>query len=165
MSNARDKVKRSSEMIKVIQECYNCIETAALQGIRWVARTSATNWSVEHPLCGLDLMVILSLWLYRLEHDEEPATEEEKAMYHKVRSLFDDDTAGYNSKLSSTVARLWGSMIDEVVVWGITKLMGESFKLHSQALIGYEDDIEATSDVSTPSMISQGADDNEDSVY
>lgn len=43
--------------------------------------------------------------------------------------------------------------------------MGESFKLHSQALIGYEDDIEATSDVSTPSMISQGADDNEDSVY
>ncbi|KAH8801577.1 fungal-specific transcription factor domain-containing protein [Xylogone sp. PMI_703] len=165
MSNARDKVKRSSEMIKVIQECYNCIETAALQGIRWVARTSATNWSVEHPLCGLDLMVILSLWLYRLEHDEEPATEEEKAMYHKVRSLFDDDTAGYNSKLSSTVARLWGSMIDEVVVWGITKLMGESFKLHSQALVGYEDDIEASSAVSTPSMISQGADDNEDSVY
>ena len=46
----------------------------------------------------------------------------------------------------------------------ITKLMGESFRLHSQALIGYEDDIEA-SDVSTPSMISQGADDNEDSVY
>lgn len=46
----------------------------------------------------------------------------------------------------------------------ITKLMGESFRLHAQALIGYEDDIEA-SDVSTPSMISQGADDNEDSVY
>jgi hypothetical protein len=43
--------------------------------------------------------------------------------------------------------------------------MGESFRLHSQALVGYEDDIEASSDVSTPSMISQGADDNEDSVY
>ena len=42
--------------------------------------------------------------------------------------------------------------------------MGESFRHHSQALIGYEDDIEV-SDVSTPSMISQGADDNEDSVY
>jgi hypothetical protein len=42
--------------------------------------------------------------------------------------------------------------------------MGDSFRLHSQALIGYEDDIEV-SDVSTPSMISQGADDNEDSVY
>ena len=119
MSNARDKVKRSSEMIKVIQECYNCIETAARQGIRWVARTSATNWSIEHPLCGLDLMVILSLWLYRLEHDEEPATEEEIAMYEKVRLLFDDDSIGLcNSKLSSTVARLWGSMLDEVVVWG-----------------------------------------------
>jgi len=59
---------------------------------------------------------------------------------------------------------IWGSMLDEVVVWGITKLMGDSFRLHSQALIGYEDDIEA-SDVSTPSMISQGAEDNEDSVY
>jgi hypothetical protein len=119
MSSARDKVKRSSEMIKVIQECFNCIETAALQGIRWVARTSATNWSIEHPLCGLDLMVILSLWLYRLEHDEEPATEEEMAMYNKIRNLFDDDSVEiYGSKLSSTVARLWGSMLDEVVVWG-----------------------------------------------
>lgn len=165
MSNARDKVKRSSEMIKVIQECFNCIETAALQGIRWVARTSATNWSIEHPLCGLDLMVILSLWLYRLEHDEEPATEEEMVMYNKIRALFDDDSVEiYGSKLSSTVARLWGGMLDEVVVWGITKLMGDSFRLHSQALVGYEDDMEA-SDVSTPSMMNEGPDDNDESVY
>ncbi|RDL39751.1 C2H2 and C2HC zinc finger [Venustampulla echinocandica] len=165
MSNARDKVKRSSEMLNVIQECYNCIETAASQGIRWVARVSPTNWSIEHPLCGLDLMVILSLWLYRLEHDDEPATEEEMAMYNKIRNLFDDDSVEvYGNKLSSTVARVWGGMLDQVVVWGVTKLMGESFSLHAQALVGYEDDIEA-SDVSTPSMISQGADENEDSVY
>jgi hypothetical protein len=64
-------------------------------------------------------MVILTLWLYRLEHDEEPATEEELAMYNKLRNLFDDDSVDvYGAKLSSTVARLWGSMIDEVVVWG-----------------------------------------------
>jgi hypothetical protein len=119
MINARDKVKRSQEMIKVIQECFDCIEVAAVQGIRWVARTSATNWSVEHPLCGMDLMVILTLWLYRLEHDDEQATEEELAMYNKLRALFDEDSVDvYGSKLSSTVARLWGSMIDEVVVWG-----------------------------------------------
>jgi hypothetical protein len=119
MTNARDKVHRSQEMIKVIQECFDCIEVAAVQGIRWVARTSATNWSIEHPLCGMDLMVILTLWLYRLEHDEEPATEEELAMYNKLRNLFDDDSVDvYGAKLSSTVARLWGSMIDEVVVWG-----------------------------------------------
>ncbi|KAK0845474.1 hypothetical protein LTS02_015280 [Friedmanniomyces endolithicus] len=140
MTNARDKVKRSQEMLNVIQACFDCIEVAALQGIRWVARTSATNWSIEHPLCGMDLIVILTLWLWRVEHDEEPANEEEKAMYQKLRNLFDDDSVdGYNNKLSSTVARLWGSMIDEVVVWGITKLMGESFKLHAQALTGYED--------------------------
>jgi hypothetical protein len=119
MINARDKVKRSQEMIKVIQECFDCIEVAAVQGIRWVARTSATNWSVEHPLCGMDLMVILTLWLYRLEHDDEQATEEELAMYNKLRALFDEDSVDvYGAKLSSTVARLWGSMIDEVVVWG-----------------------------------------------
>ena len=119
MTNARDNVKRSQEMIKVIEECFDCIEIVATQGIKWVGRTCATNWSVEHPLCGLDLMVILSLWLYRLEHDEEPATEEELAMYNKVRNLFDDDSLDViGSKLSSTVARLWGSMLDEVVVWG-----------------------------------------------
>jgi hypothetical protein len=119
MTNARDKVKRSQEMLHVIQACFDCIEVAALQGIRWVARTSATNWSIEHPLCGLDLMVILSLWLWRVEHDEAPATDEEAAMYQKLRNLFDDDSMdGVNQKLSSTVARLWGSMIDEVVVWG-----------------------------------------------
>ena len=119
MSSARDKVKRSTEMIKVIQECYNCIETAVVQGVRWVARTSPTNWSIEHPLCGMDLMIILSLWLYRLEHDEEPATEEELVMYNKVRQLFDKDLNDtYVVHLSSIVARLWGSMLDEVVVWG-----------------------------------------------
>ncbi|PHH84971.1 hypothetical protein CDD83_1104 [Cordyceps sp. RAO-2017] len=164
MSHARDRVKRSSETIKVIQECYNCIETAVVHGIRWVARTSPTNWSVEHPLCGMDLMIILSLWLYRLEHDEESASQEEVDMYNKVRQLFRKDASeGHNSQLSSVVARLWGSTLDEVVVWGITRLMGESFKLHSQALVGYVDDPEASSDVSTPSMTSQGAD--EDSVY
>ena len=164
MSHARDRVKRSSEMLKVIHECYSCIETVVVQGIRWVARTSPTNWSVEHPLCGLDLMIILSLWLYRLEHDEEPATADELAMYNKVRQLFAKDLKeAYMSQMSSVVARLWGSMLDEVVVWGITRLMGESFKLHSQALVGYVDDLEASSNVSTPSMTSQGAD--EDSVY
>lgn len=164
MSNARDRVRRSSEMIKVIQECYSCIETAVRQGVRWVARTSPTNWSIEHPLCGMDLMIVLTLWLYRLEHDEEAASEEEGNMYMKIRSLFENEsespTAG---QLSSTVAGLWGSMLSEVVVWGITRLMGESFQLHSQALIGYVDDVEASSNVSTPSMTSQGAD--EDSVY
>ena len=161
MSNARDKVKRSTEMIKVIQECYNCIETAVVQGVRWVARTSPTNWSIEHPLCGMDLMIILSLWLYRLEHDDEPTTEEELAMYNKIRQLFDRDLEdGYVQQLSSVVARLWGSMLDEVVVWGITRLMGESFRLHSQALVGYVDDIEASSGVTTPSMTSQGADED-----
>ncbi|KAK4190356.1 transcriptional regulator form adherence 5 [Podospora australis] len=164
MSNARDRVKRSGEMIKVIQECYNCIETAVSQGVRWVARTAPTNWSYEHFLCGMDLMIILSLWLYRLEHDEEPATEEELVMYNKIRLLLGKDIdEGTVPHLSSTVARLWGSILDEVVVWGITRLMGESFRLHSQALVGYVDDIAASSSVSTPSMTSQGAD--EDSVY
>jgi hypothetical protein len=112
-------VERSKEMLNVIQACFDCIEVAALQGIRWVARTSATNWSIEHPLCGMDLIVILSLWLWRIEHDDEPADEDEKIMYQKLRGLFDEDTVeGYGQKLSATVAKLWGSMIDEVVVWG-----------------------------------------------
>ncbi|KAI9713071.1 MAG: hypothetical protein M1820_001056 [Bogoriella megaspora] len=155
MTNARDGVKRNQEMLTVIQFCFDYIEVAANEGIRWVARTSATNWSVEHPLCGMDLMVILTLWLYRLEHDEEQANEEELAMYNNLRKLFDDESVNsYGAKLSSVVARLWGSMIDEVVVWGITKLMGEAFKLHSQALVGYEDDMQSHSGSPTPSMTS-----------
>ncbi|CEL08889.1 Putative C2H2 finger domain-containing protein [Aspergillus calidoustus] len=146
MTVAREKVKRSQEMNKVIKSCFECIEIAAIRGINWVAKTSATNWSVEHPLCGLDLMVILSLWLYRLEHDEEPATEAEMAIYNKVRNLFDDDALDSCGKLSSTVARVWGNILDGVVVWGITKLMGESFKLHSQALVGYEDSLRVAKD-------------------
>ncbi|KAL1969717.1 hypothetical protein VTN77DRAFT_8270 [Rasamsonia byssochlamydoides] len=156
MTVARDKVKRSSEMNKVIQQCFECIEIAAVQGINWVAKTSATNWSVEHPLCGLDLMVILSLWLYRLEHDEEPATEAEIALYSKVRNLFDDDAIDAFGKLSSTVARVWGNILDGVVVWGITKLMGESFKLHAQALVGYEDSIRVTKDQPLQPMPTKG---------
>jgi hypothetical protein len=120
MTVAREKIKRSQEMNEVIQQCFECIEIAAIQGISWVATASATNWSVEHPLCGLDMMVILSLWLHRLEHDEEQATEGELALYNKVRSLFHNDAGDpYGSnKLCSTVARVWGDILDGVVVWG-----------------------------------------------
>ena len=119
MTNAREQVKRTEEMLKVIQECVSCVEIVALQGIKWVSRTCATNWSLEHPLCGLELLVILSLWLYRLEHDEEPATADELDTYNKVRNLFEDEIAdSKKTTLSSTVARLWGGMLDEVVVWG-----------------------------------------------
>lgn len=152
MTNARDSVKRTKEMVRVIEQCYECMEIVAMQGINWVTKTSATNWSVEHPLCGLDLITILSLWLYRVEHDDIEATDEEMAVYIKVRGLFDDDAVDLNgSRLSSTVARVWGSMLDGgVVVWGISKTMGESFKLHSQALIGYMDEVD-------PEMISDMA--------
>lgn len=119
MTKARDKVVRSQEMLKVIDECFKCIQIVALQGIKWVGRTCATNWSIEHPLCGLDLMLILSLWLYRLEHDDEPATEDELSMYNRVRNLFDGEGIDtYACKLSTLVARSWGSMLEEVVVWG-----------------------------------------------
>ena len=119
MTVAREKIKRSQEMNEVIQQCFECIEIAAIQGINWVATASATNWSVEHPLCGLDMMVILSLWLYRLEHDDEQASEGELALYNKVRSLFHSDSADTSgTKLCSTVARVWGDILDGVVVWG-----------------------------------------------
>ncbi|KAL1956446.1 hypothetical protein VTO42DRAFT_7333 [Malbranchea cinnamomea] len=157
MTVARDKIKRSQEMNEVIQQCYECIEIAAIQGINWVATASATNWSVEHPLCGLDMMVILSLWLYRLEHDDEQATEEELALYNKVRSLFHSDSAdSYGTKLCSTVARVWGDILDGVVVWGITKLMGESFKLFAQALVGYEDSVSSPEETTLEPMPTQG---------
>jgi len=110
-----------------------------LQGLRWVARTGATNWSVEQPLCGFDLIVILTLWLWRIEHDEGEVSADERVMYRRIESLFASDDEFEEGKLSSTVARAWGSMIDEVVVWGIASLMGESFKHHSIALRGYED--------------------------
>lgn len=41
--------------------------------------------------------------------------------------------------------------------------MGESFRNQGMALCGYVDDVEMSSNVSTPSMTSQGAD--ADSVY
>lgn len=34
--------------------------------------------------------------------------------------------------------------------------MGESFKLHSQALVGYEDAVASGSSATTPTMSSQG---------
>ncbi len=40
----------------------------------------------------------------------------------------------------------------------ITKLMGESFKLHAQALVGYEEAVASGTSVSTPNMSSQGID-------
>lgn len=142
-------------------------------------------WGVEHPLCIIDMLVILTLWLYRLENagqtvflsnstgpDVEPepdASEFEIALYQRVRNLFGgiDEEAGRArspAELSAAVARIWGEVLDpedldslsveagddvdvdgesaaNATIWGIEKIIGESFKLHSQALIGYLDDM------------------------
>jgi hypothetical protein len=121
MTAAAETFTRSESMTKVIQSCFESFQIPALMGIRWVARTSALNWSVEHPLCGFDLMLILSLWLFKLEQEMEtiPPTVEEQAMLNKIRSLFDEDSVElYGSRLSAAVARVWGGMVDDVVVWG-----------------------------------------------
>ncbi|KAA8892645.1 fungal-specific transcription factor domain-containing protein [Sphaerosporella brunnea] len=160
MTAAADTFTRSESMTKVIQLCFECFQIPALMGIRWVARTSAVNWSVEHPLCGFDLMLILSLWLFKLEQEMDtiPPTAEEQAMLSKVRSLFDEDSVElYGSRLSAAVARVWGGMVDEVVVWGITNLLGESFKLHSHTLALNDDagltmSSSASSPASSPEM-------------
>lgn len=121
MSASTNLITRSEMMTKVIQLCFECFQIPALMGIRWVARTSALNWSVEHPLCGFDLMMVLTLWLQRIEEEAEefPPTEDEQIMLSKIRNLFDDDSVEmYGSRLSAAVARVWGGMVDEVIVWG-----------------------------------------------
>ena len=47
----------------------------------------------------------------------------------------------------------------------ITKLMGESFKLHSQALVGYEDAVASGSNATTPTMSSQGVELEMDAAF
>lgn len=164
MTAAQATITRSPQMTKVIQQCFECFQIPALMGIRWVARTSALNWSVEHPLAGFDLMLVLSLWLYRMEEDAEtyPPTEDEQEMLEKIRTLFDEDSVElYGARLSAAVARIWGGMIDEVVVWGVNRVMGESFKLHSHSLAIEEDLGMTPTEASTPSS-SPGAEDDEE---
>ena len=55
------------------------------------------------------------------------------------------------------------STTDILIFSSITRLMCESFRLHAQALIGYENEIQGSSGASTPSMIS--ANENDGSVY
>lgn len=43
--------------------------------------------------------------------------------------------------------------------------MGESFKLHSQALAGYEDAVASGTSASTPTMSSQGVDLDMDTTF
>lgn len=47
----------------------------------------------------------------------------------------------------------------------ITKLMGESFKLHAEALVGYEDAVASGTSASTPTMSSQGVDLDMDTTF
>jgi len=116
MTLSRDQIVRSGELLKVIEACYECIQVAALPGVGWLSQTPAPTWSIEHPLCGFDLIVILSHWLWCIEHDEKLVTPEELIMYHKIRAFYSKENP--DVRLSSVVARVWGSMMDDVVVWG-----------------------------------------------
>ena len=91
---------------------------------------AATNWGGEEARCRRELKIILSVWLDRLEHDEEPASQEELAMYNKVRQLLVKEIdENYMSQLSSVVARLWGSILDEAVVRGYVTNIRSSLRM------------------------------------
>jgi len=96
-----------------------------------------------------------------------PPTEHEKVMLDRIRSLFDDDSVElYGSRLSAAVARVWGGMVDEVVVWGVTSLLGESFQLYSHTLALNDDaGLTLSSSASSPLSSAPEMDDDMESEF
>ncbi|KAI5285471.1 hypothetical protein KEM54_000538, partial [Ascosphaera aggregata] len=186
---------------------YSCGLTPACQTphpLHLLSSGMKSSWGVEHSLCLIDMLVILTLWLYRLENagqtvllpattgsgvtevEPEPeASEVEVSLYQRVRNLFgtvDEDVgrARTPAELSAGIARVWGDILDpeepailcdesvksetatqcgtttaaDPTIWRIEKVIGESFKLHSQALIGYRDDMSYISATTTTLPVS-----------
>jgi hypothetical protein len=104
-----------------------------------VRKTAALSWSVEHAVAGWDAALFLTKWIHTIELDigNQPADDEEVAIFEQIRGLLSEVESNYDGtgSLAAAVAYVWSTFFTDVWVWGVTPRMGYILQ---QLAVAYE---------------------------
>ncbi|KOS19826.1 hypothetical protein ESCO_005658 [Escovopsis weberi] len=146
---------RSLRLHRAAFQAVHALSTLVKAGVNYVARTKASNWSVQHSLCNFECALILAKWLLTmaaLTAAHSPISPEEKSLLDTVRMMLDETEfavpvdpslggAGQGGgrpeaeatsdamrlrQLASAVLRLWAETFKGTHVFEMVRMMGGS---------------------------------------
>ncbi|KAI5776940.1 hypothetical protein EDC01DRAFT_432804 [Geopyxis carbonaria] len=132
-------IVRSMEVTVAAEKAMECLQMPIRAGTIVVRKTAALSWSVEHALAGMDCILFLLRWMHTLEGERAcvPWDVEETAVYEMVGTLLEEadiELPRGGGPLTPALAALWGDLLADTWVWGITAEIGSFMQVLSERL-------------------------------
>lgn len=145
-------LKRGPELIHPVLQAAHALSIPVRMGIRYVAKTQAFTWSVQHSFSNLECAIFLSKWLELIGVASGTGSleKEEVVLVQMIQSLltetglFDSDMMRNLADrqdqkqrirwLATAVARMWAEIFKGTHVFDIVNVIGASLTIYAESM-------------------------------
>ncbi|KAH7038993.1 C2H2 transcription factor [Macrophomina phaseolina] len=130
-------VQRSGRLTRAALHCAHALSVPIKLGINYVAHTQMMYWSIQHAICALESVSLLSNWLQIVTlPGTELAPDERKVLDFVLQMVAEaqDDVHQAPQRLSTTVVRLWAKLFRPDSVWQMVGLVGRVLEAYADLL-------------------------------
>ncbi|KIW44468.1 uncharacterized protein PV06_02934 [Exophiala oligosperma] len=145
-------LKRGPELIHPVLQAAHALSIPVRMGIKYVAKTQAFTWSVQHSFSNLECAIFLSKWLELIgvASGNGSLDKEEVVLVQMIQSLltetglFDSDMMRNLADrqdqkqrirwLATAVARMWAEIFKGTHVFDIVNVIGASLTIYAESM-------------------------------
>ncbi|KAA8912028.1 fungal-specific transcription factor domain-containing protein [Sphaerosporella brunnea] len=130
-------IARCSAVTRAAEKATEALEMPIRAGHFMVCKTAALMWSVDHVIAGWDCILFLLRWMFTLE--TRPRCDwdgEEVKVYNNIQRLLEETDLDLNTDgpMTPSLAALFGDLLADTWVWGITCALGNGMRMLSERL-------------------------------
>ncbi|CAG9999011.1 unnamed protein product [Clonostachys byssicola] len=141
---------RSLRLHRAVFQAVHALSVLVKAGVKYVAHTKSSEWSIQHSLCNFECAILVAKWLLTLSsisRSDPPISPEERNLLDTVQRMLDEtefavpidpslsamsQSEGLANevtklrRLASAVVRLWAETFKGSHIFDIVKVMGLS---------------------------------------
>ncbi|KAJ5528279.1 hypothetical protein N7513_012438 [Penicillium frequentans] len=143
-------LSRSPSLDRAILQCIHALSIPVRVGIPYVARTQTMHWDIQHSICSLECVFLLTRWLQEIAKDVRTRglaalREDEHKLLAMVTSLiqetqlqdtleYEEDNATRINRLAASTARLWAEVSSGIHAFDLVHRIGASLSIIADML-------------------------------
>ncbi|KAJ6006829.1 hypothetical protein N7451_004773 [Penicillium sp. IBT 35674x] len=143
-------LSRSPSLDRAILQCIHALSIPVRVGIPYVARTQTLHWDIQHSICSLECVFLLTRWMQDIAKDVgtrglAALREDEHKLLAMVTSLiqetelqdtleYEEDNATRINRLAASTARLWAEVSSGIHVFDLAHRIGASLSIIADML-------------------------------
>lgn len=143
-------LSRSPSLDRAILQCIHALSIPVRVGIPYVARTQTLLWDIQHSICSLECVFLLTRWMQEIAKDVGTRglvalREDEHKLLAMVTSLiqetqlqytleYEEDNATRINRLAASTARLWAEVSSGIHVFDLVHRIGASLSIIADML-------------------------------